>query len=96
LVGTAEVRVGYLAEAFPTCASCPENELVAYTILSRNAFTNGYTVETTRFNYARMMKRFNITCKLPVQDLRTITKSAAAVSYIDREREWNGLTPIAR
>lgn len=93
--GSMPVRIGYMEEVYPNCGACPENELVAYTILGRNAFSNGYTVETTRFSYPRAMKRFNITCSLDQCDVRTILKSAAALSYTDREREWNGLTPYA-
>lgn len=95
LVGELPVRIGYMAEVYPNCAGCPQSRLVSYTVLGQNAFTNGYTAEVSRFSYPRLMKRFNITRSLNACDLRAIAKSAAAVSYLDREREWHGFTPYA-
>jgi hypothetical protein len=92
--GTMPVRVGYLAELYP-CGSCARSEVVAYTIPNTIPMTNGLTMEVMRISYPRALKRFNITRNLTACDMRRLMKTAAAVSYIDREREWNGFALAA-
>lgn len=93
--GWTPVRIGNMVEVYPNSLGRAENELVAYTVLNKIPTTNGLTVETLRYSYPRAMKRFNITKSLPCNDFQRVVKSAAAVSYIDREREWNDLTIYA-
>jgi hypothetical protein len=93
--GWTPVRIGNMVEIYPNALGRAENELVAYTVLNKIPMTNGLTVETLRFSYPRAMKRFNITRSLPGDDFARVTKSAVAVSYIDREREWNDLAIYA-
>lgn len=93
--GWTPVRIGNLVEVYPNAIGRADDELVAYTVLNKIPMTNGLTVETLRYSYPRAMKRFNITRALCNDDLQRVLKSAAAVSYVDREREWNGLTQYA-
>jgi hypothetical protein len=94
-VGSVPVRVGFLAELRPNGLACSENEVVAATIPNTIPMTDGLTLEMMRLSYPRTLKRFNITRSLTSCDLRRVLKTAAAVSYIDREREWNGLAIFA-
>ncbi|HEY9790215.1 MAG TPA: hypothetical protein V6D22_07445 [Candidatus Obscuribacterales bacterium] len=89
--GAVPVRVGFLAELHANGVACSENELVAYTIPNTIPMTDGLTLEMMRVSYPRTLKRFNITRMLTDCDLRRVMKTAAAVSYVDSEREWNGL-----
>jgi hypothetical protein len=93
--GYSPVRVGHLAEVYPTALGCGANDLVAYSVHTRVPLTNGLTFESMRLSYPRALKRFNLTRALCDADLRQVIKTAAAVSYLDREREWNGLQPYA-
>lgn len=94
--GEMPVRIGYMLEVYPNAAPEGENRLVAHTVLDQVRLTNGYTVETLRLNYPRTFKRFNLTRALSADDLSWLIKSAAAVAYMDSQREVNGLTPVAQ
>ncbi len=89
------LRVGHMAEIYPTCAGAAESELVAYTVLGKTPLPCGLTMEMIRFNYPRVLKRYNMTASIGDCDLRRILKSAASVSYVDREMEWLGMQPYA-
>lgn len=94
--GEMPVRIGYMVEVYPNTIQTGENRLVAYTVLNQLRLSNGFSVETTRINYPRAFKRFNISRNISTTDLQRIVKSAAAVSYMDRQREVNGFTPSAQ
>jgi hypothetical protein len=89
------LRIGHMAVIYPTCSGNAEGELVAYTVLGRTPLSCGLTMDMLRFNYPQVLKRFNMTASIGDCDLRRILKSAASLSYVDRELEWLGLQPYA-
>lgn len=94
-IAATVLRVGHMALIYPTCSPCKDDELVAYTVLGKNPLPGGLTIENLRFSYPRALKRFNMTANIGDCDLRRLLKTAAAVSYVDREREWLGAEPYA-
>lgn len=94
--GEMPVRIGYMVEVYPNTIAAGQNRLVAYTVLNQLRLSNGYSVETMRLNYPRTFKRFNLTRALSEADMMRLVKTAAAVAYMDRQREVNGFTPDAQ
>jgi hypothetical protein len=88
--GQMNLRVGHLAEFFPSSFRYAENEVLSYTVPNTIPMTNDLTLEVMRVSYPRTMKRFNLIHTLAACDKNRILKTAAATSFEDSEREWYG------
>jgi hypothetical protein len=85
-VGEVPARIGQMLEIYPNSLPAGENRDATYISTHQLRLSNGLTVETMRLNYPHTMKRFNLTAVLSDQELKRVVKTAAAVSYLDRDQ----------